>query len=190
LPDVRSDEDCRRLIAAIKKPLYRGCFTLIYACGLRMSEAVTLPVTAIDSRQMLLHVIGKGNKERALPLTDANLGMLRKIWKAHRSPKWLFPSRRIITHLPANTAREAFRKARNECDFDDSFRPHSLRHSFATQLLERGTDIRIVSLLLGHSSMKSTEIYTHLSEPMRDQLRTLLERTTDGVFEGRRPKDG
>ncbi len=139
---------------------------------------------------MLFHVIGKGNKERALPLTEANLGMLRKIWKEHRSPKWIFPSRRIITHLPADTAREAFHKARNECGFDSRFRPHSFRHSFATQLLERGIDIRIVSLLLGHGSLRSTEVYTHLSEPMRGQLRTLLEQTTDGVFEGRRPENG
>jgi integrase/recombinase XerD len=67
LPDVRSDEDCRRLIAALKKPIHRGCFTLIYAYGLRITEAVTLPVSAVDSKQMVLRVVGKGNKERVLP---------------------------------------------------------------------------------------------------------------------------
>jgi len=190
LPDVRSDEDCRRLIATLKKPAYRGCFTLIYAYGLRISEAVTLPVSAVDSKQMLLRVIGKRNKERVLPLTESILQMLRQVWKIHRSPKWLFPSRLLVSHLPDATARAAFVKARNQCGFDASFRPHSLRHSFATHMLQRGVDIRIIQILLGHSSLRSTEIYTHLTEPLRDQLRKLLTQTTDGLFQGRRPRHG
>jgi integrase/recombinase XerD len=190
LPDVRSDQDCRRLIATLEKSVYRGCFALIYAYGLRIKEAVTLPLTAIDSKQMILHVIGKRNKQRALPLTDSILEMLREVWKIHRSRRWLFPSRRILTHLPDATARAAFNKARSECGFDERFRPHSLRHSFATHMLQRGVDIRIIQLLLGHSSIRSTEIYTHLSEPLRENLRELLRQTTDGLFEGRRPKHG
>ena len=178
------------MIATLQKPVYRGCFTIIYAYGLRIREAVTLPVTSVDSKQMVLRVIGKRNKERALPLTESILEMLREIWKTHRSPKWLFPSRRIITHLPDATARDAFYKARSECGFDDQFRPHSLRHSFATHLLQRGVDIRLIQVLLGHSSIRSTEIYTHLTEPMREDLRRLLCETTDGLFEGRRPKHG
>jgi integrase/recombinase XerD len=190
LPDVRSDEDCRRLIARLQKPIYRGCFTLMYAYGLRIGETITLPVTAVDSKQMVLRVIGKGNKQRALPLTESILDMLREVWKIHRSDRWLFPSRRITTHLPDATARLAFKKARSECGFNDRFRPHSLRHSFATHLLERGVDIRIIQILLGHSSIRSTEIYTHLTEPLRDDLRKLLTQTTDGLFEGKGPKDG
>ena len=77
MPDVRSDADCRRLIATLRKPVYRGCFTIIYAYGLRITEAVTLPITAVDSKQMVLRVIGKRNKERALPLTESILQMLR-----------------------------------------------------------------------------------------------------------------
>ena len=72
LPDVRSDEDCRRLIARLQKPVYRGCFTLIYAYGLRINEAVTLPITAVDSKQMVIRVVGKRNKERALPLAASH----------------------------------------------------------------------------------------------------------------------
>ena len=111
MPDVRSDEDCRRLIATLEKPVYRGCFTLIYAYGLRIGEAITLPVTAVDSKQMVLRVIGKRNKERALPLTESILEMLREVWKTHRSKKWLFPSRRIVTHLPDATARRGFQQS-------------------------------------------------------------------------------
>jgi len=157
---------------------------------LRITEAVGLPVEAVDSKQMVLHVIGKGDKQRALPLTESILQMLREVWKTHRSGRWLFPSRRIVTHLPDSTARAAFNKARSECGFDDKFRPHSLRHSFATHMLQRGVDIRIIQILLGHSSLQSTEIYTHLSDPLREDLRKLLRRTTDGLFEGRRPKHG
>ena len=190
MPDVRTDDDCRRLIATLQKPVYRACFTLIYAYGLRIGEAVTLPVTAVDSKQLLLRLIGKRNKERVLPLTESILEMLREVWKTHRSKRWLFPSRRIVTHLPNATARSAFHKARSECGFDDRFRPHSLRHSFATHLLERRVDIRIIQILLGHSSIRSTEIYTHLTEPLREDLRQLLRQTTDGLFEGRRPHHG
>lgn len=190
LPDVRSDEDCRRLIATLEHPVYRGCFALSYAYGLRTGETIKLPVTAVDSKQMALHLIGKGNKERVLPLTESILEMLREVWKTHRSKQWLFPSRRIVTHLCYQTARNAFLKARSECGFDDKFRPHSLRHSFATHLLERGIDIRIIQILLGHSSIQSTEIYTHLSKPLQENLRQLLRETTEGLFEGRRPKHG
>ena len=178
------------MIATLNKPVYRGCFTLVYAYGLRIGEAIKLPVTAVDSKQLLLHVIGKGNKERALPLTEVMLDMLREVWKTHRSQRWLFPSQAIVTHLTYGSARAAFVKARSECGFDRQFRPHSLRHSFATHLLERGVDIRIIQILLGHSSIRSTEVYTHLSEPLREDLRRLLQQTTEGLFEGRRPHHG
>ena len=139
---------------------------------------------------MALRLIGKRNKERILPLTESILEMLREVWKIHRSKKWLFPSRRIDTHLTYQTARNAFIKARSECGFDDKFRPHSLRHSFATHLLERCIDIRIIQILLGHSSGPSTEIYTHWSKPLQENLRQLLRETTEGLFEGRRPSHG
>ena len=99
-------------------------------------------------------------------------------------------SRRLTTHLPDATARGAFIKARDACGFNSDFRPHSLRHSFATHMLERGVDIRIIQILLGHSSLRSTAIYTHLTEPLRDQLRQLLSQTTDGLFAGREPSHG
>ena len=84
-------------------------------------------MAAVDSKQMVLHVIGKGNKQRVLPLTESILAMLREVWKIRRSQRWVFPSRRGTTHLPDTTARAAFTKARSECGFDDKFRPHSLR---------------------------------------------------------------
>jgi integrase/recombinase XerD len=190
LPVVYSDEDCRRLIAALERPILRGCFTLIYAYGLRISEGITLPVSAVDSKQLVLHLIGKGNKERIVPLTKPILQMLREVWKTHHSRRWLFPSRRLTTHLPEATARAAFIQARKACGFRADFTPHTMRHSFATHMLEQGVDIRTIQILLGHSSIQSTQIYTHLTEPLRDQLRKLLGQTTDGLFQGRRPSHG
>lgn len=162
----------------------------MYAYGLRIGEAITLPISAVDSKQMVLRVIGKGNKERLFPLTDSILQMLRQVWKTHHSHRWLFPSRRPATHLSYSTARTAFIKARAACGFSADFLSHTLRHSFASHLLLRGVDIRIIQILLGHSSLRSTQIYTHLTEPLRDQLRNLLAQTTDGLFEGRRPSHG
>jgi site-specific recombinase XerD len=175
LPDARSSADCRALIAAIRHPVYRACFATMYACGLRMSEGISLPVSAVDSKQMLLHIIGKGNKERVVPLSEPVLQMLREVWKTHRNPKWLFPRRKDKSqHVAYSTMRKVFNNARHECLFDDAFKTHTLRHSFATHLLEQGVDIRIVQILLGHASLRSTEIYTHLTEPLRKDLRRLL----------------
>ena len=170
------------MIGALKKPTFRGCYALMYSCGLRHMEAVSLPVSAVDSKQMLLHVIGKRNKERILPLASPVLEMLRDVWRTHRNPMWLFPSREGTTHFHLTTARRAFISARDACGFDDDFKPHTLRHSFATKLLEKGVDIRIVQLLLGHASLRSTEIYTHLTEPLHADLRRMLGEIFEGLF--------
>jgi site-specific recombinase XerD len=131
---------------------------------------------------MLLRVIGKRNKQRALPLAAPVLVMLREVWKIHRNPRWLFSDRKGASHLSRSTARFAFNAARAACGFDDSFTPHTLRHSFATQLLEKGVSIRVVQILLGHASIRSTQIYTHLSEPLRRDLRQLLSDFFAGLF--------
>jgi site-specific recombinase XerD len=95
-----------------------------------------------------------------------------------------------MTHLSDATARSAFTQARDACGFHTDFKPHSPRHSFATHMLPRSMDIRIIQILLGHSSLRSTQIYAHLIQPLQDQLRNLLAQTTDGLFEGRRPSHG
>ena len=177
MPDVRSDEDCRRLISTIYHSVYRGCFALMYACGLRIRETVELPVSAVDSKHML-----RRKTQQALPLSEPVLAMLREVWKIHRNPKWLFADRKGASHLPRSTPRIAFNAARTTCGFNEDFTPHTLRHSFATLLLEKSINIRVVQILLEHSSLRSTEVYTHLSEPLRRDLRQLLGDFFAGLF--------
>jgi integrase/recombinase XerD len=142
----------------------------MYACGLRTSEAVSLPLRQINSEQMCLRIIGKGNKERIVPLPDILLEPMRELWLMHRHPTWLFPNQQGSNHIPSSTLGQAFRLACNATGLTDDVKPHSMRHGFATRLLENGVSIRTVQILLGHSSLRSTQIYTHLTEPLRHEV--------------------
>ena len=143
----------------------------MYACGLRTHEAVSLRIQSIDTqRNHCLHIVGKGDKERIVPLPDALLTPMRTVWISHRNPTWLFPAQRGSNHMPAATLSQAFRKACGATGLDTSVKPHLLRHSFATRLLEDGENLRMVQILLGHSSIRSTQIYTHLTEPLRHEI--------------------
>jgi len=178
-----SDEEVRQLLGAIRQPVYRACMCTMYACGLRISEASSLPISAIDSKQMLLRVVGKRNKERIVPLSEPTLEMLRQVWRLHRSEKWLFPRRDDTTrHVPHNTIGKAIRIARGQCLLGDTFTSHTFRHSFATRLLEQGVDLRVVQILLGHANITSTAIYLHFTDPIRDNIRVLLGKFFRGLF--------
>jgi len=142
----------------------------MYGCGLRIGEAVSLPVGAVDSKRMSLRVIGKRNKERLVPLPKALLEPMREHWKSHRSPDWLFPARHGQGPMDRKSLRGAFVAARDTLGLDAGLTSHSLRHGYATRLLESGADLRIVQSLLGHGSIRSTQIYTHLTEPLRAQI--------------------
>lgn len=150
----------------------------MYACGLRISEAVALPITSIDSSQMLLRIVGKGNKERAVPLPGSLLKPMREFWKTHRHPTWLFPSQTGLHPLATKSARRALGRARERARLDLRFTPHVLRHSYATRLMEKGTPLPVVQNLLGHGSIRSTQRYTHLT----DALRSDVQATVDGLF--------
>jgi len=152
----------------------------MYACGLRIGEAVALPISAIDSTQMLLRIVGKGNKERAVPLPASLLEEMRKFWRIHRHPQWLFPSRTGRRPLARKTAGQAFVRARERARLDLRFTPHVLRHSYATRLIENGTPLSVVQSVLGHGSIRSTQRYTHLT----DSLRRDVKGTVDRLFAG------
>jgi site-specific recombinase XerD len=143
---------------------------MMYGCGLRIGEAVSLPVGAVDSKRMSLRVIGKRNKERCVPLPKALLEPLREHWKSHRNPDWLFPARHGQGPMDRKSFRVAFVAARDRLGLDAKLTSHSLRHGYATRLLESGADLRVVQSLLGHGCIRSTQIYTHLTEPLRARI--------------------
>ena len=180
MPHAPTDAECRRIISAVRHPVYRACLALIYACGLRIEEAVSVQPSQIDAGQGTLRLIGKGNKERQVPLPLPVLNVLRRSWTTHRNRQWVFATTSVGEHLCARTLRAAFHAACAEVGICGLV-PHNLRHAFATRLLERGIELRLVQILLGHSSIRTTEIYTHLTEPLRQKLREELNQLMDGL---------
>jgi len=154
---------------------------LMYACGLRIGEAAKVEVTHIDGAQGSIRVIGKGDKERLVPLPAPVLIELRRLWKTHGDKRWLCPSRSGGEPISRLSLWQAFRAAAREAGITRRVSPHTLRHSYATRLLESGVDTRVVQVLLGHASIKTTAGYTHLTEPVRDSLKTVLDKLMTGL---------
>jgi integrase/recombinase XerD len=138
--------------------------TVCYAAGLRISEAVKLTPTAIDSKRMVIHVEdGKGRKDRYVMLSPALLEMLREYWRRVHPKEWLFPGRNPEKPISPLVIDLACRAARRKCDIAKPVTPHSLRHAFAVHLLESGADLRTIQLLLGHRNLSTTARYLHLA---------------------------
>ena len=171
----------RQLLGAIRNPIHRTCLAVMYACGLRISEATTLEVGAIDRANQVLRIIGKGNKERLAPLPQPVLDDLSGLWRSHRNRRWLFPNRRGDGPINKRVLSDTFAAAVTVAGIQRRVTPHCLRHSYATRLIENGVDIRIVQILLGHASIASTAIYTHLTTPTRVSLHGLLNRLMTGL---------
>ena len=175
LPNVLDHSDCIRLIKTVEHPVYRNCLNVMYSCGLRLGEAVRIEVSHIDKFTGNLTIIGKRNYQRLVPIPPTTVIALRETWKIHRHKKYLFPNRYAKSHVSDCTVRVAFHQACNSVGIKD-VTPHVLRHSFATRLLEDGVDTRIVQMLLGHSSIRSTEVYTHLTMPIQLNVRKAIEK--------------
>jgi site-specific recombinase XerD len=153
----------------------------MYACGLRISEASTLEVDAIDRANQVLRIVGKGNKERLAPLPQPVLDELGLLWRTHRNRRWLFPNHRGDAPINKRVLARSFAAAAAATGIQRGVTPHALRHSYATRLIENGVDIRVVQILLGHASIASTAIYTHLTTPTRASLHGLLNRLMTGL---------
>jgi len=187
LPVVLSVDEVRRILNCIHCQHYRVCLSTIYSCGLRLQEGVNLQVQDIDSARMVLHVRhGKGNKDRYVPLPDGTLVMLRRWWSLHRNPVWLFPTYTRLDLPPATATQPmsargvqvAFQLALQESRIQKHATVHTLRHSYATHLLEAGVNLRMIQAYLGHTSPQTTALYTHLTRPADD----LAARTINQVM--------
>lgn len=153
----------------------------MYACGLRISEAASLEVTAIDGINGLVRVVGKGSKERLVPLPQPVLAELRRLWKTHRNPRWLSPRRDGKAPTSRVVLWRTFQAAAREAGITRRVSPHSLRHGYATRLLEKGVDTRLVQILLGHVNIATTAVYLHLTEPTRTSLKAILDELMCGL---------
>ena len=193
LPLVLSREDVQRTLSCLREPRFRVCLRLIYHCGLRIGEAVKIKVSDIDAAQLRLRIReGKGGKDRSVPITTRMIDELRAFWKTHRNPQWLFPApgrpwrertedrnavlHRATTCMSVSAVQNAFRLARAEAGIHPQSCVHTLRHCYATHLLEEGVSLRLISQYLGHASLDVTVIYTHLTATNEGQARAALDR--------------
>jgi integrase/recombinase XerD len=172
LPAVLSVAEVRQVLACLRRPYYRVCLMTIYSCGLRLREGVSLQVGDIDSERRMLHIRqGKGDKDRYVPLPEGTLKLLREYWSTHRHPVWLFPAptragvpmSSATQPMDPSSVQRAFKAALQESGVQKDASVHTLRHSYATHLLEAGVNLRLIQAYLGHSSPKTTAIYTHLT---------------------------
>jgi integrase/recombinase XerD len=184
LPVVLSRVEVRRALGCLRLPLYRVSLTTIYSCGLRISEGTRIQIGDVDSARMVLRVRGKGNKEPEVPLAQATLDSLRAFWKLHRSTPWLFPAS-LTFDVPVGqgpvqcqSLRLAFQAALEQCGITKHATVHTLRHSYATHLLEAGVSLRLIQEILGHRSPRTTAIYTHLTPEVRAQVTGPLQALT------------
>jgi integrase/recombinase XerD len=164
LPVVLSQEEVVHFLNCVDRGKHRVILTTCYAAGLRISEAVRLKATAIDSARMVIRVEqGKGRKDRYVMLSPKLLEILRSYWRAVRPKEWLFPSVRDNRPITKDAVEAACQKAHRLARLPKRVTPHSLRHAFAVHLLESGTDVRTIQLLLGHRSSATTSKYLHIT---------------------------
>ncbi len=196
IPQVMSPEETRRLLAVASKLKARAMLSLCYGCGLRAGEVVRLKVKHIDSAQKIIRIEqSKGRKDRNVMLSPEMLDLLRQWWKARRGfdtatpvqEHWLFPGRRPGTPMTTRQLSRLFHEAADEAGIKKNVGLHALRHSFATHLLERGTDIRIIQALLGHEKLDTTARYTRVATGMIARIESPLDMLTKP---GKKPKSG
>ncbi len=173
IPQVLSKAQVLKLLQCVHNRCHRLILTVLYSTGLRLSEALQLRPADIDGQQMTIFVArGKGNKQRLAPLSPALLGELRAWWSEHRNPQWLFPGKPPDRPLNPGQVQKALQRAVDRAGLPPGTSAHSLRHTFATELLEAGIDLLTIQKILGHANIQTTLIYTHVR---RDRLRAVAQ---------------
>ena len=191
LPVVLSASEVQQILSCIRRLHYKVCLSTIYACGLRIQEGVHLKIGDIDSGRMLIHVNhGKGDKDRYVSLPQRILDILRRYWVTHRHAIWLFPGRNRAGFIPeaaspitTRSVQRAFKAALLESQVKKNATVHTLRHSYATHLLEAGVNLRLIQAYLGHRSASTTAIYTHLTQNNEALTIEAIDRTLAGLWE-------
>lgn len=190
LPIVLSRDEVWKILASVRIPVYRVCLITIYSCGLRLMEGAHLQVPHVDGARKMLHVTGKGAKDRCVPLPDATLKLLREHWRTHRDPLCLFPATRQPTQpgseaavrpISRDSLQKAFKRALKQSGVHKHAHVHTLRHSYATHLLEAGVQLRLIQEYLGHSSPRTTALYTHLTREIRDAALDPINRLVERI---------
>lgn len=191
LPAVLSREEVRALLACVRTPHNHAFLSTVYACGLRLQEALHLEVSDIDAHRMMLHVHrGKGAKDRFVPLPRATLTLLRKHWKRHRNARLVFPAYgrdsrsggSSTTPMAKSSVQGAFRRAKTQAGIHKpQVSVHTLRHAYATHLLEAGVNLRVIQKYLGHSSIETTTLYLHLTRQGEENAYALINATMEGL---------
>jgi len=190
LPVILTTQQIRRILDGVRFERYRVCLFTIYSCGLRLTEGCTLKVADIDSSRMMVHIKqSKNRKDRYVPLPQKTLGVLRSFWKTHRNPVWLFPAAgRAGKHdqlatatrpTPHGNVQTAFRVALKRCGINKPASVRTLRHCYATHLVEQGINLRLIQEYLGHNSPRTTALYAHLTQVAQQQAAGLINRLMD-----------
>lgn len=184
LPDVLTRDEVRHLIDAVRTPHNRTYFWTVYSLGLRLTEALHLHLGDIDSARMLVHIHrGKGAKDRYVPLPHPTLERLRAYWITHRNPLWLFPATgrdqnaapSATTPMGRSSVQNTLRRVVRQLGLKKRISIHTLRHSYATHLLEAGVNLRLIQQYLGHSSLQTTTLYLHLTSHGQEHAVATIE---------------
>jgi integrase/recombinase XerD len=176
LPVVLSPEEVARLLNAAPGLKYKAALSVAYGAGLRAAEVISLKVSDIDSKQMIIRVEqGKGRKDRYVMLSARLLDLLRAWWRAARPQGWLFPGRNPVQPMTTRQLNRACHAAAEAAGIETNVSPHTLRHSFATHLLEQNIDVRVIQVLLGHAKLDSTALYTRVATRTIQQVMSPLE---------------
>ncbi len=188
LPVVLSPEEVARFLEAAPGIKYKAALSVAYGAGLRVSEVVSLKVSDIDSKRMMLRVErGKGGKDRHAMLSPQLLELLRDWWRIARPQVWLFPGQNPINPMTTRQLTRACHAAAQRAEIAKRVSPHTLRHSFATHLLEQNIDIRVIRVLLGHAKLDTTALYTRVATNTIRQVMSPLDRLTPLKPPGDRP---
>jgi len=188
LPVVLSPEEVARLLNAAPGLKYKAALSVAYGAGLRAAEVVSLKVSDIDSRRMIIRVEqGKGHKDRNVMLSACLLDLLRAWWRAARPQGWLFSGRDRVQPITTRQLNRACHAAAQMAEIDKRVSLHTLRHSFATHLLEQNVDVRVIQVLLGHAKLDTTALYTRVATKTIQQVMSPLEHIAPKLKEVRPP---